>query len=94
MVLLPLIKRALAHRAERAEGDERFEIDCLIHNDRLLLSIEDHGTGFAPGDADEAEIRRIRARLAALYAESARLTLSATAGRTAALLEIPFEDCR
>jgi hypothetical protein len=92
MVLLPLVKRALAHRAERAEGEERFDIDCEAQNERLLLIIRDRGSGFAPGDPADAEIRRIRARLTALYTERAGLTLRETAGGTEAVMEIPFED--
>ena len=91
MVLLPLVKHALAHRPGRAQDDEPFEIDAAILDDKLLLRIRDRHGGFAPEGAIEAEIREIRERFAVLYGAQAQLTLQDMDDGTAALIEIPYE---
>ncbi len=91
MVLLPLVKHALTHRAERAQDDEWFDIDLSVRNETLLLTVHDRGGGFAPEGADDAEIGHIRERLAALYGERAQLTLKETTVGTDAIIEIPYE---
>lgn len=90
MILLPLINHALAQRAE-SQGEERFEIDVVVRNDRVLLTARDHGTGFASAGATDVEIGRIRERLAALYADNAQLDLRRTAEGSEAVLDIPYE---
>jgi hypothetical protein len=91
MILLPLINHALAHRVERARGNEWFGIDAVVRKDMLVLTICDLGTGFAPDDANDDEIRRIRQRLAGLYGDGVHLTLRETANGTEAELQIPYE---
>jgi LytS/YehU family sensor histidine kinase len=91
MVLLPLVKHALAHRVERAQDDDWFGIDIAVRGEKLFLTIRDLGRGFAPEGPSDAEIRNIRERLAALYGERARLTLTETAGGTEAVIQIPYE---
>jgi hypothetical protein len=90
MILLPLINHALAQRAE-SPGEERFEIDVVVRNDRVLLTARDPGAGFASASATGVEIGRIRERLAALYADKARLVLRRTAEGSEAVLDIPYE---
>jgi hypothetical protein len=93
MVLLPLINHALAHRAERASGDERFRIDVVVREDKLMLTIRDQGAGFMLEGASDTEIRRVRERLAILYAERAQLTLGLSGdGSSEAVVEIPFQS--
>jgi len=92
MVLLPLIKHALAHRAERAQGDEQFEINAEVRDHKLLLTIRDRGSCFVSSAAGDAEIVRIQERLATLYGEQARLKLNETEGGSEAVLEIPSES--
>jgi len=91
MVLLPLINHALAHRVERAQGDERFQIDVAVREEMLVLTIRDQGTGFTPESASDTEIQRIRERLAVLYGERAQLTLRVSADGSEAVVEIPYE---
>jgi LytS/YehU family sensor histidine kinase len=91
MVLLPLINHALAHRPERALGDERFWIDVAVHNEKVLLTIRDQGSGFASGGASDTQIVRIRELLVALYGDSASLTFKQAVGGTEAEIEIPYE---
>jgi sensor histidine kinase YesM len=91
MVLLPLINHALAHRVERARGDESFAIDVAVRNEKLILTIRDPGAGFAPEGAGDTEIQRIRERLAVLYGERAQLTLGVSVDGSEAVIEIPYE---
>ena len=91
MILLPLVRHALAHRVERAQDDECFEIDVAVRNDELLLTVRDRGSGFGPSGEADMEIRSIRERLAALFGADAKLTLDGNAGGTQVLLQIPYE---
>jgi hypothetical protein len=94
MVLLPLLNHALAYRSERAQGDERFEIDVAVRNEKLMLTICDQGAAFASEGANDAEIERIRERLAVLYGDRAQLAFRSTALGSEALLEIPYESVK
>jgi LytS/YehU family sensor histidine kinase len=91
MVLLPLVNHALAHRVERAQGDEQFQIDVAVREEKLMLTIRDQGAGFTPESASETEIQRIRERLAVLYGERAQLAFRANADGSEAVVEIPYE---
>jgi LytS/YehU family sensor histidine kinase len=91
MVLLPLVKHALAHRVERAQDDDCFGIDVAVHDEKLLLTVRERGGGFALEGAGDATIRDIRERLATLYGDSAKLTLKEIVGGTEAVIEIPCE---
>jgi hypothetical protein len=91
MVLLPLVNHALAHRVERAQGDEQFQIDVAVREEKLMLTIRDQGTGFTPESASDTEIQRIRERLAVLYGERAQLTLRVGVDGSEAVVEIPYE---
>jgi hypothetical protein len=92
MILLPLLNRARARHADDAA--QSLAIDAAVRDDRLCLTICDRRDGFANDGADDVELSRIRERLAALYGDRARLQLSATAGRSEAMLEIPYECAR
>jgi histidine kinase len=91
MVLLPLINHALAHRVERARGDESFAIDVAVRDEKLILTIRDPGAGFAPEGTSDTEIQHIRDRLATLYGERAGLTLRGTVDGSEAMIEMPCE---
>jgi sensor histidine kinase YesM len=91
MLMLPLIQHALARRTERARGDELFAIDLAARNGKLMLTIRDRGSGFAPEGTSDQTIRDIRERLATLYGGHAQLTLKPAAGGSEAVIEIPVE---
>jgi hypothetical protein len=91
MILLPLLNRALLRRTDGSGSSSSLEIDTVVSNDRLSLTIRDAGDGFADGAASDAELMPIRERLAALYGDRAQLALTSTAGGSAALIEIPYE---
>jgi len=89
MILLPLLNHARARHVDAAA--ESLAIDAAVRDDRVCVTIRDRGEGFANDNADDVGLARIRERLAALYGEGARLELRASAGRSEALLEIPYE---
>ena len=90
MILLPLINHALAQRTG-SQGEERFEVDVVVRDDRVVLTARDPGAGFAPAGGTDVEIARVRERLAALYGDKARLDLRQTAQGSEAVLDIPYE---
>jgi hypothetical protein len=64
-----------------------------VREDELTLTIRDPGAGFMLEGASDTEIRRVRERLAILYAERAQLTLRLSGdGSSEAVLEIPFQS--
>jgi len=89
MILLPLLNRARARHVD--DSAESLAIDAAVRDDRVCLTIRDRHDGFANDSADDAGLARIRERLAALYGNRARLELRATADRSEAMLEIPYE---
>jgi hypothetical protein len=89
MILLPLLNRARARHVD--DAGESLVIDAAVRDDRLCLTICDRRDGFANDGAHDVELTRLRERLAALYGNRARLALRATAGRSEAVLEIPYE---
>jgi hypothetical protein len=91
MILLPLIRRALASRDDSAPDDETFQADVLVHNEKLIIAIRHKGAGFGPDDGDDTEIQDVRGRLSVLYNGRAQLTLRRTVDGSEAVVEIPYE---
>ena len=91
MILLPLIQHALAHRGEVVGGDAQFPINAAVHGEKLLLTIHDQGSGFAPNGRSEAKIMQVCNRLTALYGNRANLKFCEVANGTKAVLEITYE---
>lgn len=89
MILLPLLNRARARHIDHAGA--ALAIDAVVRDDRMCLTIRDCRDGFADDPSDDVGLARIRERLAALYGDRARLELKATAGRSEATLEFPYE---
>lgn len=89
MILLPLLNRARACLVD--DAGQSLVIDAGVQADRLCLTIRDRRGGFANDSTADVRLARIRERLAALYGDRARLTLRAAAGRSEAVLEIPYE---
>jgi sensor histidine kinase YesM len=87
MTLLPLIDEALARSTGLAH---RLHISALQSGQRLQLTIAD--TASPPtSDAPRSVAVDIRARLAALYGDSASLVLRPGAATTEFVLSLPFE---
>lgn len=89
MILLPLINRVRARHVD--DAGQSLDIEATVRGDRLYLTIRDRRDGFADDGPDDVGLTRIRERLAALYGNRARLDLRATADRSEAVLEIPYQ---
>jgi signal transduction histidine kinase len=81
LLLQPLVENAIRHGVRGARAG-RVEIAARRENGRLRLTVDDDGTGLAPGFAEGTGLRATRARLAGLYGEeqSLRLVPRATGG--------------
>jgi LytS/YehU family sensor histidine kinase len=94
-VLQPLVENALEHGVDRVEGSAHVEIDAERDGDRLVLTVRDNGAGErADGRAGLGiGLTNTRARLAALYGETASLALRPRAGGgTEVVLRLPFRS--
>lgn len=89
MILLPLLNRVRARHVD--DAGQSLDIEATVRGDRLYLTIRDRRDGFADDGPDDVGLTRIRERLAALYGNRARLDLRATADRSEAVLEIPYQ---
>lgn len=89
MILLPLLNRVRARHVD--DAGQSLDIEATVRGDRLYLTIRDRRDGFADDGPDDVGLTRIRERLAALYGDRAQLDLRATADRSEAVLEIPYQ---
>ena len=87
MVLLPLIKHAIAGRTDVESESLMLEVGVALHDNRLRLTIRDWAAGFATNREDDANIIQVRERFAVIYGAEAQLTLRGTE----AVMEIPHE---
>lgn len=94
MVLLPIVNHALRHGGDHAQDNATFEIDVEVHDGRLLLTVRDRGTAFAPEGGNDAALQHVHERLRVLYGDRATLRLRNTGSGTEALLDIPHEVAR
>ncbi len=95
MLLQPLVENALSHGIGPKVGPGAIAITGRRVGDRLVLSVEDDGVGFAK-DARGRErigVGNTRARLAQLFPGDHAFDLSARpAGGVCALIDIPFRE--
>jgi two-component sensor histidine kinase len=92
-VLQPLVENALEHGVSRLEGVGCVEIEAARDGESLVLAVRDNGTGESSTSRDGLGIglANTRARLAALYGESAELRLTPRAnGGMEATLRLPL----
>lgn len=75
-VLQPLIENALRHGVADVTEGARLEITARRVDDLLELTVRDNGRGLGHGRGTGMGLDNTRERLAALYGESARLTLA------------------
>ena len=90
LVLQPLVENAIEHGLRGRTAPGRITIDARIAGDALRVAIHDNGRGLHPVGARRAGIglANVRARLASLHRDDARLSLSTNAdgGATSELL--------
>ena len=89
MIVLPLIKQALALNHSQLNDEARFSVDVAVRDESLTVTIRDAGPGFALAGATDPAIATIRNRLAAFSGAAAALTFEEAASGTAAVIRIP-----
>jgi LytS/YehU family sensor histidine kinase len=90
MLLQPLVENAVKHGIEPKVGGGEVVIRAARSGSKLRIEVADDGGGLDPARPGGTGLANVRARLAALYGEAARLSLSeAPAGGVVAVLELP-----
>jgi sensor histidine kinase YesM len=92
MLLQPLVENAVKHGIEPKLGGGQVLIQASLEAGRLRIQVLDDGVGLdqAKAHAGGSGLANLRARLAALYGDAARLSLSeAPGGGVLALLDLP-----
>lgn len=97
LVLQPLVENALRHGLTGREGEGRLEVRAERRGDRLVIRIEDDGSGLPPGwsegEGGGMGLKIVRARLARLYGPDHSLELSrAGGGGVAVVMDLPFRE--
>jgi hypothetical protein len=89
MIVLPLIKHALAPNDTQPNDEARFRVDVAVRDESLTITIRDARPGFAVAGASDPAIATIRNRLAAFSGAAAALTFEEAAAGTAVVIRIP-----
>ncbi|HEY1090051.1 MAG TPA: histidine kinase, partial [Burkholderiaceae bacterium] len=92
MVLPTLVENAIKHGLAPLPEGGRIEIDARqLSGGALSVEVRDNGAGFTGGSGSGVGLANTRARLAALFGESAALELEAAAPRgVIARLRMPY----
>jgi two-component system, LytTR family, sensor kinase len=96
LVLQPLAENAMKHGVGKAGGHGRIEVRASRSGDGLVLRVIDSGPGTGPGAGDATEgaglgLRHTRERLAELYGDDQRFTLTPTPeGGMVAEIVLPY----
>ena len=92
MLLQPLVENAIRHGLEPKVAGGRVTVSARRLRDRLQISVNDDGLGFAETPGEGIGVANIRARLAALYGPAARLELGSEVGSgVTATMSVPLE---
>lgn len=97
MLLQPLVENAIKHALEPKVAGGEVTVSAQREGERLRLVVQDNGDGFramrteGPGGLGLANLR---ARLASLYGERARLLIVDAHPGTRASVELPMEGSR
>lgn len=96
LVLQPLVENALQHGLEQRPGAGHVRIVGRRHGEQLVIGVHDDGVGLPGAGGDVAlgtGLGATRARLAALFGDTASLTLrSNERGGTTAELRLPWRE--
>ena len=92
MLLQPLVENAIRHGIEPKLGGGKLSISAQRSQGVLSINVVDDGVGFSEKTSGSgAGIENVKARLAALYGASAKLTLHANeTGGVSSILELPL----
>ena len=81
MLLQPLLENAVKHGIEPKLGGGRLWLEARVEQGQLHIEIGDDGVGLDPAkSAAGTGLDNVRARLAALYGDAGRLSISGHAG--------------
>ena len=81
MLLQPLLENAVKHGIEPKLGGGHLWLDARVEQGRLRIEIGDDGVGLDPAKAATGTgLDNVRARLAALYGDAGRISISSHAG--------------
>lgn len=93
MLLQPLVENAVRHGIEPKLGGGEIAISANAEKNVLQISVTDSGVGLNATSGPGAGLANVRARLAALFGESGRLTLNTNSdGGTIATLDLPYRE--
>ncbi|MCC6193160.1 MAG: histidine kinase [Burkholderiales bacterium] len=76
LMLLTLAENAIKHGLAPQRGGGAVRIDATLHDGELRVRVADSGRGFVQTSGGGTGLANIRARLAAMYGESGRLSLT------------------
>jgi two-component system LytT family sensor kinase len=94
-LLQPLVENALQHGIARRADAGVLHVGARREGSDLVLSVRDDGPGLTPGDSGTGGVglANTRARLAALYGDSAGLVVSnAEGGGVVATVRLPYHE--
>lgn len=95
LMLPSLVENAIKHGLEPQREGGTIHISATMESDRLRLWVADTGRGFSDTPGAGVGLANIRERLAALYGETARLTLEANTPRgVIATIDVPAQGAR
>ncbi len=92
MLLQPLLENAYKHGVERSSHPVAIRIDARREADTLRISIRNTGT-LANTQDTGIGLRNCRERLALVYGDRGRLTISPDGDGVAAEVSLPYEPC-
>jgi hypothetical protein len=91
MLLMSVIENAVKHGLEPQAAGGTIRVQAQRRGDRLVITVDDDGRGLGDKVGNGVGLTNLRARLAALYGDSARFSLEETLPRGArATIEIPY----
>jgi LytS/YehU family sensor histidine kinase len=75
LMLLTLVENAIRHGLAPQPGGGAVRVDASLHDRELRVRVSDSGRGFTQTSGRGTGLANVRARLAAIYGESGRLSL-------------------
>jgi two-component system, LytTR family, sensor kinase len=93
LLLQPIVENAIKHGVALNPDVGRLDISAREANGRLQLAVENDGPAFAPAaEAEGLGLRNTHQRLAAIYGDDARLTMTTRPhGGARALIDLPLQ---
>jgi LytS/YehU family sensor histidine kinase len=91
LILQPIVENAIHHGFDPVSSTVHVELSVARLNGDLILSVRDHGQGFAPTATPRIGLTNTQSRLAHLHGDGARVEIvNAPGGGTAVTIRLPF----